>query len=119
LYLYTLDGSRGRVSLDPPDAGSATVTESVPERIAIDVDTTTDADLILTDLAYPGWTVTVDGEPAQWTTVDGMYRSVPVPAGEHTVVWTYAPQSLRIGVAISVVTALLLCGAIRHAVGTR
>lgn len=109
LWLYTLQGSRGRVSLDPPDAGTAAVMLSTPQRMAINVTTTQAVDLILTDLAYPGWTATIDGQPAEWRTIDGMYRGVSVPAGEHRVEWTYAPRSVRLGAIISAVTALLLC----------
>jgi hypothetical protein len=108
LYLYSLNGSRGRASLEPADAGTATVTSYSPEQIAIDVNAIADATLILTDLAYPGWTVTVDGQPTEWTTIDGMYRGVPAPAGQHSVEWTYAPRSIRMGALVSVVAAVLL-----------
>ena len=109
LWLYTLEGSRGRASLSPPTAGTATVTEYSPQRIAIDVDATAEATLILTDLAYPGWAAKVDGQMVEWRTIDGMYRGVPVSKGEHTIVWSYQPRSVQVGGVISGVSAVLLC----------
>jgi hypothetical protein len=114
LYLYTLEGTRGRTSLEPPDAGTATITAWSPEQVAIDVAASADATLILTDLAYPGWEVAIDGQPAEWTTGDGMYRSVPVSAGQHSVEWTYRPHSIQFGAIISGVFALLLSGGLLY-----
>jgi hypothetical protein len=109
LYLYSLAGSRGRASLDPRTSGTAMVMECLPQQVSVDVTATTAAVLIQTDLAYPGWTVTVDGESAEWQTVDGMYRAVEVPAGRHAVVWTYHPARVRPGAIGSAMSALVLC----------
>jgi uncharacterized membrane protein YfhO len=67
--------------------------------------------LVLADAAYPGWHVSVDGHEARSETVDSLFRGVHVAAGVHRVVWTFRPLSLRIGLAISVLSLLLLSGA--------
>ena len=56
---------------------------------------------------------TVDGAPAQPLTIDGMLRGVDVPAGSHTVVWSYHPRSFYWGLAVSLVTFLFLA-AVAH-----
>jgi hypothetical protein len=108
-YLSELEGSRGRISWERPDAErSAKITEFRSNRVAVQTESKSAGRLILTDLMYPGWQVTLDGTPADALTVDGMFRGVDVPAGKHSVVWSYHPRSFYWGLAISVTTVLLL-----------
>jgi hypothetical protein len=59
------------------------------------------------ELNYPGWTVSIDGNPAA-TTSTGVFREVPVSEGSHRVVWTYRPTSVRLGLIVSAVTLFFL-----------
>jgi hypothetical protein len=112
LYLYELEGSRGRVAWEKPAARhAAEITELRPKRIAIDADSPAGGRLILTELMYPGWTVTVDGKSAEALTVEHMFRGVDVPAGRHDVVWSYHPRSLYWGLLASAITLVLLAAA--------
>jgi hypothetical protein len=109
LYLYELDGGRGRIAWEHPDAQrSAKITEFRSDRVTAQTNSTAAGRLILTDLMYPGWQVTLDGKPAEALTVEGMFRGIDVPAGDHTVVWSYHPASLYWGLAVSVGTFVLL-----------
>jgi uncharacterized membrane protein YfhO len=53
--------------------------------------------VVLCDMMYPGWQVEVDGAPAELLKVDGIFRGVRVPAGEHAVVFRFEPAVLRQG----------------------
>jgi uncharacterized membrane protein YfhO len=68
--------------------------------------------LILTDLIYPGWTVTVDGAPADPQVVEGLYRGVAVPAGAHSVIWSYQPRVVYWSMFISAAAWLCLATAV-------
>ena len=106
-WLYELLGSRGRVAWETPaESATARVVSHRRERVEIEAEHPTGGRLVLTDLAYPGWEVTVDGQPAAQTTVEGTYRGVDVPAGRHTIVWEYRPASFRIGLGMSLVTLI-------------
>ena len=113
MYLYRLEGTRGRVRLVDPDGGDAAVaiTKYTANRVTITAESDSGGRLILTDLLYtPGWNVTLDGVPAPAVLVEGMYRGVDLPDGRHTVVWTYRPPSVYWGGLLSVAAVLLLAG---------
>jgi len=67
--------------------------------------------LIFSEVDYPGWRATVDGNPAQLVRADYLLRAVCVPAGEHQVVLAYDPPLLKVGLLITSLTLLLIVGA--------
>ena len=66
-----------------------------PAHIALRSDSDTGGYVVLADAYYPGWTVSVDGVPAELLRADCFFRATPVTAGEHVVRYDYAPLSLR------------------------
>ena len=66
--------------------------------------------LVLTDVYAPGWEVMVDGARGMVYHVNGAFRGVVLPAGEHTVRFFYRPDVLGwpLGVAIAGVLILLV-----------
>ncbi|HEV8002946.1 MAG TPA: YfhO family protein [Planctomycetaceae bacterium] len=113
LNLYELLGSRGRVAWESPAAGQAArVTENRPTRVAIDARSPVGGRLILTDLMYPGWNVSVDGAAAEPELVEGQFRGVDLPAGTHTVVWSYQPRVVYWGLFVSAAAWICLAAAV-------
>ncbi len=66
--------------------------------------------LVLSDVYYPGWTATIDGQPTALYPANFAFRAVLVPPGEHRVTFTFEPVTWRVGVAISVLTLAGLIG---------
>ena len=64
--------------------------------------------LVLRQQAAPGWSVKVDGVPAEPLVIDGVFRGVEVPKGAHSVVWRYRPWSVIAGGMMTIVTLLSL-----------
>lgn len=109
LFLYRLTNSRNRVAWgDVQSDRSTRLVEYRPHQVAIETAAKSGGRLILTDLSYPGWQVTVDGESAEPLIVERVFRGVEVPAGNHTVVWTYRPWTLYWGAGTSLVTLVVL-----------
>lgn len=108
LHLYELQNPGRRVRLrDASPDDRVDVIRYEAERIEVEIDTSTGGELVLTDLDYPGWIVEVDGERAESTVVDGMFRGVTVAPGTHTIVWSYRPRSVLWGAVVSVLTLFL------------
>lgn len=63
---------------------------------------------VVSSCAAVGWSVTVDGADAHWTTADVLRRAVAVPAGTHRVHWSYAAPGLNLGLAIAGIGLALL-----------
>jgi len=57
--------------------------------------------VVLADVFYPGWRLSINGEPATIYRVNRMMRGAAVEAGTHKLVYTYEPNSFRFGGMIS------------------
>ena len=64
--------------------------------------------LVLSDILYPGWTATIDGQPTDLLKTDGIFRGVVVPPGEHRVAMKYAPTSMHLGLGLAGMAILIL-----------
>jgi FtsH-binding integral membrane protein len=83
-------------------AGDATITASLPEQVIVQVNARAAGTLILRDTCFPGWVAQIDGGTVPIECADTMFRAVQVPAGAHTIVFSYQPQSVQIGAAASI-----------------
>ena len=97
----------------PLGEDEVTITSYTPERIVVEVNVAEDGYLILTDAYYPGWRASVDGTQTAIRRADLLFRAVRLPAGSHHVILSYEPWSLRVGMAVTLLTvlgvALALC----------
>lgn len=61
--------------------------------VTIDVEAEEPGVLVLHDVYYPGWEVTVDGERKPVLRANLLFRGVEIPAGQHRVEFTFRPMS--------------------------
>lgn len=97
------------------DAADAAISRYDHARVEIQADLKAPGVLVLTDAWHPNWSVRVDGQPALLGRVNETFRGVPLTAGKHAIEMTYAPRTLALGKALSVlgmvlVAAILLLG---------
>ncbi len=66
---------------------------------------------VFSEVFYPGWRVTIDGQPVELARADYILRAMNIPAGKHTIEMSFDPQSLHTteGIAYAAL-ALLLVG---------
>ena len=80
------------------------------EANALTFEAETDAErlAVFSDIYYPGWLCTIDGQPADILRADYVLRAVVIPAGKHTVAFSFDPQSLHTTEAIATAALILL-----------
>jgi hypothetical protein len=79
-----------------------------PNRVALEVHSSAPALLVLSDVLYPGWEAAIDGEPVTLYLADGVFRGVSIPPGDHHLQMSYRPASLRLGLGLAAMTALMV-----------
>lgn len=89
-------------------SGQARVHHPSDSRVTIETDSPTGGLLVLNDAFARGWTATVAGRATPVHPVNVIARGVRVQPGKQRVEMRYSPPGMRLGVAITAVTALVL-----------
>lgn len=88
-------------------SGSAKIVTDLPERVVVQTESATPAYLLLADTFDPGWSAILDGQSVPIRPAYVAFRAVALPAGPHTVEFTYQPAGFTLGLSISAAGALL------------
>ena len=71
--------------------------------------------VVFSEIYYPGWTATIDGQPAELGRVNYILRAVSVKPGKHTVVLDFHPTSISTTETIAYIAIVILLLAIAGA----
>jgi hypothetical protein len=91
-----------------PAAERAMVTRYEADTVTISATLTAPGLLIASEIIAEGWRASVDGNDVSILTVHDLLRGVPLPAGEHEIIFRYDPASLRYGLLISATAHIAL-----------
>lgn len=123
LALVSNSGMKSEGFVEPPEeikienfSGSAKVVSIENETVSLESESSTDAFLVLSDLFYPGWKVTVDGKPQEVIRTNYVLRGLSLAPGKHSIIFRYEPFYLYAGGAISLLGLLAFAGLIFRAV---
>ena len=64
--------------------------------------------VVFSEIYYPGWTATLDGQPLELGRVNYVLRAAKVPAGKHVVHMEYKPASVGVTETIAYVAIVVL-----------
>ena len=104
----------------PQRDSTATITLDAyrPNRLTYTTKTQSEQLAVFSEIYYqPGWTATIDGQPASHFRVDWILRAMRIPAGEHTVVFEFKPQGYITAAYISSISSLLILLMVLAAIG--
>jgi hypothetical protein len=81
-----------------------------PNTVRIEVDFPEAGYLVLAEMNDHGWEAFLDGERVPVLQADYVFRAVRVPAGRHTVEFSYRPLAFWVGAVLSGLAILVLSG---------
>jgi len=93
------------------------LTDVAPDYVVYESNTKSEQLALFSEVYYPhGWVVTIDGEEVDHFRANYVLRAMRVPAGKHTIKYSFEPKIYTTGVAISYASSaiyfLLLFGLI-------
>ncbi len=72
-----------------------------PNQLTYEVNSGKGGVLVFSEIYYPGWTATIDGEPAELGRVNYILRALNVKPGKHEVVLSFFPKSVDVTESIA------------------
>ena len=87
---------------------TVTLTAYEPNELKYDVNAAKGGVLVFSEIYYPGWTATVDGEPVEVGRVNYVLRAIQLKPGQHKVVLQFFPRSVDITETIAYIAYFVL-----------
>ena len=84
------------------------ITSYEPNRLTYDVNTGKGGVLVFSEIYYPGWTATVDGEAVELGRVNYILRAIHIQPGQHQVELAFFPKSVDMTETIAYIAFILL-----------
>jgi hypothetical protein len=90
-------------------AAKISLVTNYPNKMKYETETQTNGLAVFSEIYYPeGWTATMDGKEVSIIRVNYVLRALAIPAGKHTVEFTFAPKSYTVGNKITTASSWLL-----------
>ena len=104
-------------SVKQDDTSIVKLTEYKPNNLTYEVKSNKGGVIVFSEIYYPGWTATIDGQPAELGRVNYILRAINVKAGSHKVVLDFHPASVKktetvAYVAYAVLAVLIILGVV-------
>ena len=91
---------------------TATLVGYEPNNLTYDVNSKNGGVVVFSEIYYPEWTATVDGQPTEVGRVNYVLRAVNVKPGKHKIVLDFHPKSVSVTETISYIASVILLLAI-------
>ena len=84
------------------------ITSYEPNRLTYDVNSGKGGVLVFSEIYYPGWTATIDGEAVELGRVNYILRAIHIQPGQHQVELAFFPKSVDMTETIAYIAFVLL-----------
>jgi hypothetical protein len=104
--------TQGATQEDPDEASDAAKSAAItygrrqPDEFELDAELSSSGLLVISEVYYPGWIATVNGQPAHIYKVDSILRGLLLSPGRNHIVMQYRPMSIHIGAILSAIAFL-------------
>lgn len=95
-------------------SGSIELVEYAPNYLRYEYMAPAEALCVFSEVYFPeGWSVTIDGEEADYFAADYILRGMELPEGKHTVEWSFrAPAWRATSITMGIASAIILAGCV-------
>ncbi len=93
---------------NPDSISTIAIDKLSDEQIELSTESDFNGYLVVADQYYPGWHASLDGLDMPILRANYIQRAIALPAGKHKVVFSYKPESYRLGLLISSIALGLL-----------
>ncbi|MDE6266262.1 MAG: YfhO family protein [Muribaculaceae bacterium] len=84
-------------------------TSYAPNRLTYHAHSADGGTAVFSEVYFPwGWKAEIDGEPVEIGRVNYLLRAIDIPAGDHTVIMTFNPASMRTTTSAATVSIILI-----------
>ena len=97
-----------KITASPDSLSSIVLKEYQPNALKYEVDSKNGGVVVFSEIYYPGWISTIDGEEVEHGRADYILRAMNVPAGKHVIEFKFDPKSLHTTEAIAYIAFALL-----------
>jgi hypothetical protein len=95
-----------------PEARVGTLVSYEPDEIVFTIAAPRAGLVVLNEIMFPGWRVTVDGKEATPLRANYLLRAVEVGPGTHTITWHFQPQLWRVLVGGYLLALMIMLAAV-------
>ncbi|UII23807.1 YfhO family protein [Fulvivirga ligni] len=105
-----IDVSKFSVAENSYDASaSIKLLKHKPNELVYESNSSKDGIAVFSEIYYPkGWTATIDGNESEIIRANFVLRALNVPAGKHTITFTFAPAAYTVGDSIALIACILM-----------
>ncbi len=76
--------------------------------IELETSTENEAFLVILDSYYPGWKAYIENKEIEIIEANYIFKALKIPAGSHKIKLTFDPNNFKAGIAVSLITLLIL-----------
>jgi hypothetical protein len=107
------------LTLQPDSTDKISLTSYKPNELVYESNSKSEGLAVFSEIYYNvrnEWKVTIDDKPVDMLRANYVLRALRVPAGKHTIKFSFEPVSVAVGSKIDLVSSLLLVGLIAGAI---
>jgi hypothetical protein len=101
----------GNITIKADSTNKIALTEYKPNEVTYQSDAKTEQLAVFSEIFYRGnddWKAYIDGQYKPHFRTDYILRGMVIPAGKHTIVFKFEPESVRVGNKVDLVASLML-----------
>ena len=88
--------------------GTITLTENDLKTLKYESNASADGLVVFSEIYYPGWIATIDGKETEIIRANYLLRALKVPAGKHSIEFTFAPKAYTVGNKVTMASSWLV-----------